>query len=70
VTVRVKLDGVYYWYDPTIAFQRGDIKDLFYPDYQSGLVIADSTTALTSIAFRNNSYQHINEYFRVNRYEG
>ena len=70
VTVRVKLDGVYYWYDPTIAFQRGDIKDLFYPDYQSGLVIADSTTALTSIAFRNNSYQHINEYFRVTDMKG
>jgi hypothetical protein len=38
VTVRVKLDNVYYWFDPTIAYQRGEIKNLFYPDYKLGLL--------------------------------
>ncbi len=61
VTVRVKLDGAYYWFDPTIAYQRGDIKKLYYPDYQAGLVIAPNTTSLTPINFRNISYQHVKE---------
>ena len=65
VTVRVKLNNIYYWFDPTIAYQRGNIKNIFYPDYQAGLVIADTTSTLTSIAFRNNSKEHIEEYFKV-----
>jgi Domain of Unknown Function with PDB structure (DUF3857)/Transglutaminase-like superfamily len=70
VTVRIKLNNNYYWFDPTIAYQRGDIKNLFYPDYQAGLVITDSTTALTTISFRSVSQQHVNEYFRVTSMSG
>ena len=65
VTVRVKLDNIYYWFDPTIAYQRGNIKNLFYPDYQAGLVISDSTASLTSIEFRNTSSLHVRDYFTV-----
>jgi transglutaminase-like putative cysteine protease len=65
VTVRVKLNNEYYWYDPTIANQRGDVKTLFYPDYQAGLVVTDSTTSLTSINFRKCSYQKIKNHFKV-----
>ncbi|MEP7141943.1 MAG: DUF3857 domain-containing protein [Ferruginibacter sp.] len=65
VTVRVKLNNIYYWYDPTIAYQRGGINNLFYPDYQAGLVISDGTSSLTPIVFRNISDQHIKEYFKV-----
>ena len=61
VTVRVKLDDGYYWFDPTIAYQRGDIRKIYYPDYQAGLVIAPNTTALTPIGFKNISYQHVKE---------
>lgn len=71
LTVRVKLDNSYYWFDPTIAYQRGNIKNLFYPDYQTGLVVSDSTTALTPIAFHNVNAQHVKEYFKVtNMYGG
>lgn len=65
VTIRVKLNNTYYWFDPTIAFQRGNIKNLFYPDYQTGLVISNSTSDLTNIVFRNLSYQHTKEIFKV-----
>ena len=65
VTVRVKLGNVYYWFDPTIAYQRGNIKNLFYPDYQAGLVISDTTASLTSIGFRNISSLHVQDYFTV-----
>lgn len=49
VTVRVRLGDKYYWFDPTISFQRGGIKDISYPDYQCGLVLTDTTTGLTTI---------------------
>ncbi|MEO8768804.1 MAG: DUF3857 domain-containing protein [Ferruginibacter sp.] len=70
VTVRVKLDDVYYWFDPTIAYQRGDIKNIFYPDYQAGLVIAENTSSLTSIDFRNINNVDITEYFKVTSMSG
>jgi len=65
VTIRVKLKDVFYWFDPTIPYQRGNIKNLFYPDYQAGLVIGDSTSDLTDIQFRKVSYQHTKEVFKV-----
>ncbi len=70
LTVRVKLGSVYYWFDPTIAYQRGNIKNLFYPDYQAGLVINDSTFSLTPIVFRSISYQHAEELFKVSAMSG
>jgi hypothetical protein len=65
VTVRVRLDKTDYWFDPTISYQRGSIDNIFYPDYQVGLVISDTTTTLTTIPFRNISSQHVKEYFKV-----
>ena len=70
VTVRVKLDNDYYWLDPTIAYQRGNIKNLFYPDYQKGLVIDAATTEITTIVFKRVSKQHIVEYFTATDIEG
>jgi hypothetical protein len=65
VTVRVKLDSQFYWFDPTISYQRGDIKNIFYPDYQTGLVIGADTDSLSAIEFRNISSVHVEEYFKV-----
>jgi hypothetical protein len=70
VTVRVKLDNDYYWFDPTIAYQRGSIKNIFYPDYQAGLVLSDSTTTLTPIAFRNINAIDVVENFKVSNMFG
>ena len=70
VTVRIKLGSGYYYYDPTIAYQRGDIKKLFFPDYQSGLVVEPNTNSLASITFRNISSVHVREYFKVKAMSG
>ncbi|MES1249500.1 MAG: DUF3857 domain-containing transglutaminase family protein, partial [Chitinophaga rupis] len=43
VTVRVRLGDKYYWFDPTISFQRGGIKDIAYPAYKCGLVLTNTT---------------------------
>jgi len=64
-TARVKLNGTYFWFDATIAYQRGPVTDLFYPDYQTGLVISDNTDSLTTIPYRDVSNQDIKEDFKV-----
>jgi transglutaminase-like putative cysteine protease len=70
VTVRIKLDSQFYWFDPTISYQRGDIKNIFYPDYQAGLVIDAATDTLNAIEFRNISSVHVKEYFKVSAMSG
>lgn len=69
-TVRVLLDGRYYWLDPTISFQRGRLQDIAYPDYQCGLVLTDTTTALTLIPLQDRGWVASNESFTVDSLSG
>ena len=64
-TVQVKINGKIYWFDPTISFQRGAINDIAYPDYQTGLVINESTTGLTQIPFHEPGLSDIKEVFSI-----
>ena len=64
-TVRVKLNEKFYWFDPTISYQRGSIDDVSYPDYQCGLVITDTTTALTAIPRHTTGSEMIKEIFTI-----
>jgi len=70
LTVRVKLNDTYHWFDPTIAYQRGMLNDIAYPDYQCGLVITDTTTMLTTIKPRASGAQHVREVFNVKDMNG
>lgn len=51
VTVQVKSGGKVRYFDPTISLQRGPIDNIAYPNYQTGLVINEATTALINIPF-------------------
>jgi len=53
-TVCMRYNGQTYWFDPTIAYQRGRLKDISYPDYRYGLIIGDSSNSLTEIPPQNN----------------
>jgi transglutaminase-like putative cysteine protease len=65
-TVHMRLANRDYWFDPTISYQRGKLKDIAYPDYQYGLVISDSTKALTAIAPQHkNGLVDIKEEFTI-----
>ena len=65
-TVHMRLANHDYWFDPTISYQRGKLKDISYPDYQYGLVISDSTKALTAIAPQHkNGLVDIKEEFTI-----
>jgi transglutaminase-like putative cysteine protease len=70
VTVRTRLNDVYYWFDPTIAYQRGAIENIHYPDYQCGLVINDTTTGLTTIKQHAAGAENIQETFTVKNMNG
>ena len=65
VTTRVKLNGRYYWFDPTISYQRGRIDDISYPDYQVGLIIADTSSALTHIPLHDEGETRVKEIFDI-----
>jgi hypothetical protein len=64
-TVRVKIRNDYYFFDPTIAFQRGAIKDIYYPDYECGFIINDTTTGISDIPFHQNGEVKIKENFSI-----
>jgi hypothetical protein len=62
-TVRARLNGKTYWFDPTISFQRGGMEDISYPDYKCGLVLTDTTTGLTDIPLQDRGQVSAKERF-------
>jgi transglutaminase-like putative cysteine protease len=69
-TVRVNYNDQFYWFDPTISYQRGPIKEISYPDYQAGLVVNSANTGLTTISSQEKGKINVNELFRVNNETG
>lgn len=65
VTVRAKVDGQIYFFDPTISLQRGSLKDIVYPDYQTGLVITDTTPSLVAIPAHDQGMVKVKEIFNI-----
>ena len=64
-TVRVRLADGYHWFDPTISYQRGKLAEISYPDYKTGLIVSDTTTALTAISNHEKGEENIREIFTV-----
>ena len=69
-TVTVKVKGRQYWFDPTIAFQRGSINDISYPDYQCGFVVSPGSTSLTTIPLQEKGIVSVKEIFTVEDMSG
>ncbi len=64
-TVCTKLQGKTYWLDATIAYQRGSLDSLSYPDYQTGLVLQPGNTQLTTIPLQETGKVFSKEIFTV-----
>ncbi len=64
-TVRLLFNGNYYWFDPTIAFQRGNLNAIFYPDYQYGLPVCAGTDSLMQIPHKKNGGVIVKEVFDI-----
>jgi transglutaminase-like putative cysteine protease len=65
VTVRVVYNGRFYWFDPTISYQRGSIDAISYPNYHCGLVICDTTAAVTTIPLQNRGMVNVQEQIDI-----
>jgi transglutaminase-like putative cysteine protease len=65
VTVRAKVNGRYYWFDPTINYQRGGLDKISYPDYQAGLVVSPQAQELVSIPANKNSQVKVKEVLTI-----
>ncbi|RYY36831.1 MAG: DUF3857 domain-containing protein [Sphingobacteriaceae bacterium] len=48
--VVANVNGSTVWVDPTISYQRGKGKDIYFPEYKKGLVLKPGTSGLTVIA--------------------
>jgi hypothetical protein len=69
-TVRVKIDNRFYWFDPTLSFQRGPIHTISFPDYQAGLVVTDTTVQITTIPCLTKGAVHVKERFDIKDMSG
>jgi transglutaminase-like putative cysteine protease len=65
VTVQANVDGKVYWFDPTSSYQRGPLQSISYPDYQSGLVLGDSSQGLTAITHNEPGRVEVKETFSI-----
>ncbi len=65
VTVRIKVNGAFYFVDATSNYQRGGVKKLSYPDYQAALILADSSAGLTTIEPQQPGYVEVKESFSI-----
>lgn len=67
--VRAKVDGTYYYLDPTISYQRGELKENAYLNYGYGLVVKNDTKKLSEINFIPTGWTTINEEINLS-YDG
>lgn len=70
LTVCANISGKARYFDATIAYQRGKLENISYPDYQYGLVITDTTTDLTAIKAHALGEENIKEVFTVKDMNG
>jgi hypothetical protein len=49
VIVQAKIEGKTYWFDATMSYQRGSLKQYYDPPYERALVISDGIASLDSI---------------------
>ncbi len=59
-----------YWVDPTITFQRGSLKELYFPPYHNGLVINKDTNALIPLPDSKEPTLFTEENFYLDRVGG
>lgn len=69
-TVKAVVAGETYWFDATASYQRGPLQNISYPDYQTGLVIDQGTTGLTTIPLQESGKIVSKEIFTVKRLNG
>lgn len=50
VIVRFKIDETYYWVDPTMTSQRGELNEMSFPDYEQSLIADNSDNGLTPMS--------------------
>ncbi|MES2733133.1 MAG: DUF3857 domain-containing protein [Bacteroidota bacterium] len=68
--VQVQFKGENYWYDPTIANQRGTYETIYCPNYRTALVIKKDAEGLVDIPINRYAKIRVNENFVVDTIEG
>ncbi len=56
--------------DPTITNQGGDLQNIFFPNYEKGLILKKGTSELTGIPIQNVDKSTIEETYNLDDFEG
>lgn len=70
--VHLRHEGQDYWFDPTHAFQEGNLKDMYAHDYGVAFVVRDGTKALTPVEPRGSEVKRtaLTERFDISAMKG
>ncbi len=49
VVLQLQIDNSFYWVDSTRTLQEGSLSNIYFPDYEWGLIISENTSELTPI---------------------
>ena len=67
---KVELDGKFYWFDPTISYQKGNIEHYYTPNYELAYVIGVDKNELEEMPANSFSKIATEETYQVNDFEG
>lgn len=65
VVVQVKTGNQTYLLDPTLTYQRGQLKDIYFPDFGAGLLLSESGSKMIRLQPRQSGLVDIQRTFQM-----
>jgi hypothetical protein len=65
VVVRVKYGSDSYLLDPTLSYQRGQLADIYFPDYGAGLLLSENGSKMIPLAQHQSGLVDIQRTFQM-----
>lgn len=72
LVVHLSFEEESYWLDATREYQRGKLKNLYFPDYGKALLIREGESELTEIGTQGHAYSKtfVEEQYKLEDYKG
>ncbi|HEX7413773.1 MAG TPA: DUF2569 family protein, partial [Bacteroidia bacterium] len=68
--IKVELNGNFYWFDPTLSYQRGNIESYYTPNYEVAYVIGGNKNGLEEMPQNNFAKITANETYQIDDFSG
>jgi transglutaminase-like putative cysteine protease len=67
VIVQLTYEGLSYWIDPTISYQRGKLEEIYIPRYGKALLVKNGEYKLSNIKITNPGYVKSEDLYYINK---